>query len=477
MFELTDLLRDVALAGLILVAGGTGSWLITRLVRWRAAGPIGLFIAAPLIPNLDLAGPLSTDDLLPLLGLAIVMTQTPWPSLTRDRLVRIGLGALAFVIAARLATALVHVDGFVELAGALAVALLRPAFLLAVAVAVAASTPAAERRRFVAIGLAALGTFEGAFTSVAYLIPTPGIGIRPLRQFENLAGCDYRVTGTLGLSPNHIGAVFVVTIPFTIGLATAARGRWRWLWIATASLQGVAVFMTFTRASIALAAAAAHVVLLYHRQFRLVFVGAFLTALMVLIMTTVACAPSPATPGSPIPAQGPSPTIPKNPSDAGSVIVDRLGDSTDRLALWYTAALMTLDHPVFGVGIGNMVPVMRSDPERYVETPYGKSTNSAHNTILLAGAETGIVGAAATLVLNIVIALFALRLLCARGEMRVLSFAAGIALLAFLAQGMVNNLFTVPATATLLALVIGAFVGSDRKSESDGRSSTPQLPG
>jgi hypothetical protein len=38
--------------------------------------------------------------------------------------------------------------------------------------------------------------------------------------------------------------------------------------------------------------------------------------------------------------------------------------------------------------------------------------------------------------------------------------AAGVASLAFLAQGMVNNLFTVPATGTLLAVLVGLIVAA-----------------
>ena len=461
MPELTALGRDAGLAAGVLLLGTVAAWAISRQVGWRPAGPIALFIAAPLVPNLDLLGPLSTDDLLPILGLGILATYVSRPVLTRDRLLRMGIAALGLAMLARFATAIVHANDVVGLLPALSVALLRPAFLIAVAVSVAMTVPAARRMRLVAAGLAILGTFEAIFTLVAYLVPTPGIGIRSLRQFENLAGCDYRITGTLGLSPNHIGAVFVVTIPFAIGLAIAAEGRRKWLWIAAASLQGTALFMTFTRASIGLAVIGAIVLLAYHRQVRLFAAAAAMTALLVLGVTWFGCAPDqPATTSPPPASASPRSSTPEQQAGPGSVLVDRLGDSTDRLALWYTAGLMTLDYPSFGVGIGNMVEVMRSNPDRYVDTPYGKSTNSAHNTVLLAGAETGVVGAVATLALNLVLALIALRLLWSKGAVPPLSFAAGIAILGFLAQGMVNNLFTVPATATLLALVVGAYATS-----------------
>jgi O-antigen ligase len=107
---------------------------------------------------------------------------------------------------------------------------------------------------------------------------------------------------------------------------------------------------------------------------------------------------------------------------------------------------------------------MRSDPDRYVETPYGRATNSAHNTILLAGAETGILGALSTFVINAVIALVALQTIVFRRR-HPIAVAASFAALAFLAQGMVNNLFTVPATGTLLAVLVAVIAATAAESE------------
>jgi hypothetical protein len=68
-----------------------------------------------------------------------------------------------------------------------------------------------------------------------------------------------------------------------------------------------------------------------------------------------------------------------------------------------------------------------------------------------------LLGAASTLALNIILGLCALRLLVLGTRYPPVYSAAGLAIIAFLGQGMLNNLFTVPATGTLLAILIGAF--------------------
>jgi O-antigen ligase len=142
--------------------------------------------------------------------------------------------------------------------------------------------------------------------------------------------------------------------------------------------------------------------------------------------------------------------------------VERLTDGNDRLALWYSAARLMVDNPIFGVGVGRSLDAMHARPSEYVDTPYGPSTSSAHNTILLEGAESGVLGAVVALLLNIVLLLIALRLVYAGRAEGSLNAAAGFGMLAFLTQGMVNNLFSVPATGILLAVLVGAFAIQER---------------
>jgi hypothetical protein len=157
-----------------------------------------------------------------------------------------------------------------------------------------------------------------------------------------------------------------------------------------------------------------------------------------------------------------------NPGSSGSsgsqgsqapVAIERLtSDVPDRLALWYSATLMMVDHPLTGIGPGQMIDVANSDPSRYIDTPVGSATSSAHNTILLAGAEAGVFAAIGSLLVNLGLFIAVLRLLWRRRQPAVVETAGALAVLGYLAQGMVNNLFTVAASGVVFAVVIGAYV-------------------
>jgi O-antigen ligase len=439
-----DRILRILLAAGIVAIGLLAGWLISRRWHWSAAGPIALLGAAPLVPHLVIAGSVSTDDLFPVLGLALLIITTPPPGLTRSTLMRAGLVAVGLATLARLATTLVHDPSLLSALMGMLAAVLRPLFLVATVAYLAILLRRQVNRAWAACAVGAIGTFEAVFSLAAFMIPLPNIGVRGRLSTENLAGCDLRITGTLGLSPNHIGAVFVVSLPLTIGLAIWDHGWRRWAWAAAGALQATALALTFTRASMIAGGVAVTLLLIYYLQFRIAAVTAVLTVAMLLATTTVACGPG-------APQVGPGSG---SPEPGVGIPIDRFTDPNDRLALWYAAGRMMLDYPLLGVGIGNMVQVMKQDPARYVFTPFGKAVNSAHNTILLAGAETGVLGAFGTLAINVVIALMALLAFVRRRRYPIV-VAAALASVAFLAQGMVNNLFTVPATGTLLAILVG----------------------
>jgi O-antigen ligase len=447
-----DRVWQIILAAGIVAAGLTGAWLISRWSRWSAAGPVALIVAAPVVPHLEVVSRLSTDDLLPLFGLGMLIVTAPRPGMTRSTLLRAGLVCVAIATLARIATTIAHEPTVIDALLTMTAALLRPLVLVATVAYVAVVLRRADQRRWAAGTVAALGTFEALFSMTAFLIHLPVVGVRLGLPYESLAGCGQRITGTLGLSANHIGAVFVVTLPITVGMAISENGRRRWLWAAAAALQATALYLTFTRSSIVLGGAAATVLLIYYLRLRLAAIIGALCVVFLLGTTSLACGPQAdvVTP----PTGTPSPRTP----------LDRFADPSDRLALWYAAGKMTLDYPLLGVGIGRTVDVMRQDPARYLETPFGKATNSAHNTILLAGAETGVLGALSTLGINVVLALLALQaVIFHRRSPEVV--AAGLAALAFLMQGMFNNLFTVPATGTLLAVLVAVIAAAGAQDE------------
>ena len=458
----TDQRVAVTLAIGILLVAFLAARQISSMARWRPAGPIALLAATPLIPNIRLGLHLSADDLLPLIGLGMLIWQGPLPSWTRSRLFQVALVSLFVATVARVASAIANGTDVADSLAMMIEAIVRPALLLAIAAYVATAQPAERRRTFVATAVAIVGTFEAAFGLLAYVVPLPDhIGLQLLAAWkESLGGCGARITGTLGLSANHVGAVFIVTIPVTIALAINQQGWRRWMWTAATATQGVALILTFTRSSIILAAVVFVALLLYHRQVKLLLVALALSAVLLLSVTTPTCQPKQGAP-------------PANGGQGGgiAVITNRLGDNTDRLALWYSATVAMLDHPIFGVGLGRLQAVVASNPDRYVRTPFGIAGSTAHNTILLAGAETGVLGAIATLVMNGVLTLAALFWIW-RGRHQPLVSAAGFAVGAFLVQGMFNNLFTVGVTGVLLALMVGTFASALTESTDPRAGST-----
>ena len=443
-----DALLHGALAIGVVVVGGMAARWISRLTSWKPAGPLLLIAAAPTVPFVPLAFSVSLDDLLPIVGLVMLAWRSPVPRLTSDRILLVVLVAVAVTFLVRIASALVNGGDAAGTISMLGKAVARPVLLVGIAAYAAAAVPTGLRQRFVALSLASVGTFEAVFGLLAFAVRLPGgAGLEAANRLTSLYGvCPGRINGTLGLSPNHLGAVFVVTLPFTVGLALRQTGSQRWAWGLAAGLQVAALVLTFTRSSILVGVAVTLVLLLVHRKVILLALVAAVSAAFLFVVLSVACS-------TPSGGHG-------VPGDPVGLVGDRFGDSNDRLALWYAAAHITADHPFFGVGLGQMAATVKAEPERYGRTPFGFATSSAHNTILLAGVETGFIGALAAAVINIGLGLVALR--CAwrglRGHDPLLA-AAALAIGGFLVQGMVNNLFEVGVTGVLLALTAGGFAG------------------
>lgn len=411
---------------------------VSRVTRSRLTGPLVILAMTPLVPRVEMGMGLSLDDVLPVVGLTLLGTRLRRVVSLRALLddvrpsVRMLLGGLFLLLVAGLVSSFVNAPDVGTFMRYVLKSTGRYAFLALIGVAVAA---AVNRHRLgpgvVAMALAVMGSLEAAFGLMAFLVPLPSrmglSGPRPRSVlFDDVPG---RVSGTLGLSPNFTGAVLMVTFIITVGIAAgASNNRARLAWAAAASLQLVVLALTFSRAPLALAVAGVAVVIVLSRR-------AFLLVPMAAVLVLVA---------------------------VSTPLLGRfLSDATDRLALWYSAATIMFDHPLGGVGPGQMTVIMRANPERYMDTPLGRAVSSAHNTILLAGAETGILGALGGVLVNIALAVLAVMTIrmAVRNEPEKSSrIAGGVASLCFLVQGMVNNLFTVGVTSVMAAVLIGAFL-------------------
>jgi len=433
-------------AGIAIIGVLSGRW-IARRTAWAPAAGLALLVATPLVPHVLVAAGLSLDDILPLLGIAFLATAVDLRRIASVRVPWLLLIGLVVVIVAGIASSIANASSPAQALTMLLRSPGRYAFLAVIVVLVALGEPADRRGALVARSMALLGTAEAAFGLAAFFLPLGGLGLEPTRKFSVLYfEVPGRIAGTLGISPNFLGAIFVMTILLTAGLAIAAGARRdRLLLWASVLVQTLALTLTFTRASLGLAIVGLAVLLLLRGRIR--YLVPVLCIVALGFVTTPSRAATPGTPGT-----GGSPT---------PVAIARLtSDIPDRLALWYSATLMMLDHPLTGVGPGRSVEVAKSNPDRYIDTPVGAATNNAHNTVLLAGAEVGIAGAIGAFLVNLAIALAALRILLwgRRAGVAVVETAGAVAVLGYLAQGMVNNLFNVAAAGVVFAVVAGAYV-------------------
>lgn len=458
----------LAIAVAIVVIGLLAGRLIARRTGWAPAAGIALLVATPLVPHVPVIGGLSLDDILPLLGVAYLATAVDLSRLGRVRIPWLLVVGVALAVTAGIISSIANGTSPAQTVTMLLRSPGRYAFLAVIVTLVALAEPATQRGLLTARAMALLGTAEAAFGLAAFFLPLGGIGLEPTRKFSVLYfEVPGRIAGTLGISPNFLGAIFVLTIVLTAGLAIDAReGRQKALLWASILLQTLALTLTFTRASLGLAIVALAVLLLLRGRIR--YMVPVLAVVGVGFLTTPSAASEP----------GSNPTTPAPP-----VAVVRLtSDVPDRLALWYSATLMMVDHPFTGVGPGRTLQLARS-VDRYGDTPFGAAENSAHNSVLLAGAETGVLGALGALLINLGFALASLRILfrARRAGIAAIEVAGAVAVLGYLAQGMVNNLFSVAAAGAVFAVVAGAYVvrletTSAEPSVTDGADQSQRAP-
>jgi O-antigen ligase len=433
----TVMLARLLLAALVAVAAIWVSRRVGDRLGWRPAGPLVVLAATPLVPNLSIALGFSTDDVLPIMGVVLGLAtidvrrwrSSGWPGLVIAGAV---LAVVAGVVSS-VANATSPVDGL-----SMALKSVGHLALLGLVGTVAAlSMPGDRRQRVVAWTVAVVGTFEAAFGIVAWLLPLPwGAGIEPSRPLTSLYGkVGGRISGTTGLSPDVIGVIFVLSIPLTVALALGATDtRQRRLWWLAVGLQFVALALTYTRTSLVIAAVIAAVLLVMARSFRPLLLAGAVVVVMALV------------------------------TPLGARLV---GDANDRMALWTSAVRMMEDHPLTGVGPGKTGQVAADSPDRYQVTPYGRATSSAHNVVLLAGAETGLIGLVGT-ALMVAGAGAAALIVVVRGAMRArargssnappIAVAGALAVLGFLVQAMTNNLLTVEVSSVMATLLLGTFL-------------------
>lgn len=254
-----------------------------------------------------------------------------------------------------------------------------------------------------------------------------------------------RLAGTLGA--NFAAGLFLLTIPFTAMMALEAfrstgvaaehtcsggnKQRFRTvIWTTSLGLQLLALWLTYTRAAV--------------------------LALALATVVTVILLPLPAR------TKWAMVTVPLLPALLIPGWWERLGEGTDRLALWYLGWQVFRQNPWFGVGPGNYAEVVAN---LFLglgrDTPYGPARSTPHNSFLYAAAETGWLAALAFVLLVGFIVRLAHRWVREADRVPLGPRAAvWLALTAFLLQNLSNNLLYIPPLAALFWFLSGVVIWS-----------------
>jgi hypothetical protein len=419
-------------------------WWTPTLRRWVPS--LGLLVAVLTVvpPHQSVAFGIGADDALFLLGLLLLLPRAVRCGyVSRVPFGRTLVVGVALMAAGACVSSFVNAETVPETVGLLLRGPARVLLYLVMAVVVLAQTPGGLTRYVVGRALAGVGVFESAFSLVAYVVGLPGgFGLQEASGNTTLVGeIPGRVTGTLDLSPNFLGALLVLSIPVTCGIALDATSvRHRIGWLAGIAVQGIALVLTYTRSSLAVTVVACVLLVVFTRR---------LTGLLDRLRRHRRWALA----GGAMAVLGVAALLVWTP------LLDRvLHDRTDRLALYTSALRVFADHPLTGVGPGEQAAFTAADPARYRATSFGVAGSNAHNTVLLAAAENGVLGLAGALLVNIGLAAVAIAVIRrARqraGGVQAEPLGIGVAVLAFLIQGMANNLFTVTLTASALVMLV-----------------------
>ncbi|MEO7124587.1 MAG: O-antigen ligase family protein [Nakamurella sp.] len=279
--------------------------------------------------------------------------------------------------------------------------------------------------------LVAVATFEAVFGLVAYTLRWVGPGGYIGISFNGgkIGGMPVwgRITGTTGMASTFVAGLFALALPIAVGLAMAALRGKRWPWIVSALLIFFGLAFTLSRVPIALGTGAVVVLLLASTKPR-IWVPTLAVGAALFLLT-------------PLRAR-------------------MTNFSTDRVPLWKVGMRMFRDHWAFGVGPGNYLTFM----PRYVIPGEHADPVTPHNSLLYVASESGVFAA---LALAVAIG-FALRFFASR---HALILASTLGFIAFAANAMTTNLFSI-ASMAIAAWMLAPAVAAIRRGKKDRGDAT-----
>lgn len=270
---------------------------------------------------------------------------------------------------------------------------------------------------------------ESAFGIAAFLFSWQGpfnIGIASSRGYSVLSGIiGGRVNGTFGsvlenfTGSNLLASYLAILIPVSISFIIIIKEKsYKILMGAVLFLQLFCLFLTYTRTSILISLASV--------LFFAWIIGKKKMILWVLISSLALALVIP------------------------GIAARFIYDSTERLDIWKSAALVIRDYPVWGVGPGNYLDVLSGNVIRYEVFTFDTEVLTPHNFFLYAWAVLGIFGFLAIIGIVYIIAKDLRIRFKNSADYNSKILLAGIlaSSLAFLAQNFTNNFLFVPVVAS-----------------------------
>lgn len=365
------------------------------------------------------ASVLNPDDIIPLLAAgvgALVVFRTGKLPRTAAIPLLLVWGMMGFL------TALQGADSLSHFARSMAKGLLRPLNMLLIIVFVHNWTLGHPDRLWFAVRwIARAGMLIGLMAVVVYSLSLltgrtmPGID-QLARDNAAARSVPGRFIGTVDIA-NFAGAFFLMLIPLTMAAAMVAQTRRERLWhIASIGMQLFGLVATFTRASLIflVLAVIGMVILLrmWHVLRLFIVAGALLLAIVFIVLP--------------------------------EYITRFTQDDTDRMLLWTVGVKVMSDHPLLGVGPGNYMATVTSNPARY------PARFNPHNMFIMLGAENGVVVMLVGLALAVftIWEMFQAYLRCRGARERVIIVGMFAGVVGFWMQNITNDLLILPKIST-----------------------------
>ena len=150
-------------------------------------------------------------------------------------------------------------------------------------------------------------------------------------------------------------------------------------------------------------------------------------------------------------------------ANSGELINSSMGI---RLQLWHASSHVFVEHPLMGVGKGNLPQELKKLASQGVITPDAAGFRHSHSDLLFILAETGLLGAASVLAVYLAfLTAFARRMTHPSPQVRSAAYAGVVTITSYFAFGLADSMLTQTMQTAFLALAMALLFAHIRQRE------------